>query len=693
MPNLKIASNTLIIIVIAIYLLQFLTTATADNIGVYPSWKQDRDKNIFDINKDADLHWVANDTERVNLYINFKTPPTALDINILRDLGVNISYNAKFIPTVCAREVPKWMIPEIKKLDNIDSIEQQPYLVPLLDVSARAIKARESEEYSPEAAWELGYTGRNINIAILDTGVDDRHESLINKYIMGYDCTLRVPRETNPDDEDGHGTHCAGIAMGTGGEDGQYIGIAPNAKLLDVKVLNDIGLTPGDQIVMGIEWCINQKDEYDIDILSISIGELFRGNDDGSGTHANLINTAANAGLIVIVAGGNDGPNNNGFSSLAAADGAITVGAIDEKETTLRTDDDIASFSNRGPRASDGDNDELDELKPDVVAPGVSIMSAFYSNTQVGLITGYQQMSGTSMACPHVAGLAALLLEAKPDLSPDEVKQIIKDTAEPRGHPSYPDLDPKYNVDYGCGIVDAYEAVRKVVGEDYQTVNVQSHDSFDKVYNLVTISGTAEVNKGRIQKVEYNINEGPWGTAAGQDEWSFAWDTRTVVNGLNTVYVRSFDGIEYSKDYELILNVVNIGCEILDPVNGTKVKGTLYITGFSFGEDISKVQIQIIEEETQLDPSYWEDVSPTSGTGNYSTWEYIWETKSDKNGIYELFVRAYNGEWYSIPTSIEVNVNNEKSNTNTSIPGFDSLAILSTLVIFIIFLRKRKYFN
>ena len=163
--------------------------------------------------------------ELVNIFINYKFQPTQFDVSKLKELEINISYQAKYINTICAREVSIAKILQILTLPNIAMIEQQPFLVPTLDVSAPAIKARSSIEYSPETAWELGYTGRNTVIAILDTGVDDRHESLENKYIAGYDCTVSVLPERNPDDEDGHGTHCAGnpvLSSGAGCQGKNY---------------------------------------------------------------------------------------------------------------------------------------------------------------------------------------------------------------------------------------------------------------------------------------------------------------------------------------------------------------------------------------------------------------------------------------------------------------------------------------
>jgi serine protease AprX len=664
-----------------------LTIHTITN-GIYETgsdswsgWIRDRNHNQLDDLLDEKIEAGIDDP--VNLYINYYIAPTSLDVSKIQKLGISISYIAKYIPTICARDVPMNKVKQILAFENIAMIEEQPFLYPLLDVSAGSVKARGSTEYSPETAWELGYTGRNIVIAVLDTGVDDRHESLVNKYIAGYDCSIRIPRETNPDDEDGHGTHVAGIAMGTGGNDGQYRGIAPNAELVDVKVLSDIGLTPGDQIIQGIEWCIDEKDTYDIDILSISIGEVFRGDDDGQGTQGRLVNTAVeDAGLVVIVAAGNDGER--GFSSLAAADKAITVGSIDEQESVRRSDDVISGFSNHGPRADDGDEDVLDEYKPDVVAPGESIMSAWGSPVgTTGL--GYISQSGTSMACPHVAGLAALMLEANPDLSVDQVKQILHDTSEARGNPYRSLNDPKYNEHYGWGIVDAFEAVRRAVGEDYQMVSVSSHEFNEEVYNIIMISGIASINKGTIDQIEYNINSGDWQVAEGTLSWEFSWDTTTVENGINTIFIRSYDGIEYSNPVELSLNVVNIGCDFVSPLNGTSVKKTKSIQGISFGSGVREILIKI-------DDGTWTTAKPSEDGGNLSSWKYSWNTRSVKNGMHTISVKAYNGVWYSIPISIKVNVKNSDSGGGF-LSGFDWILITMAIVIIITinYNRRKKY--
>jgi subtilisin family serine protease len=185
--NFKIQSFIYIFLAIILILQLHPVSSTPEQVSYeeivnqFSNWNGDVDQNGLDDQLDKKLANGLFHSELVNLYINYYSQPSNRDISQLKKIGINISYIAKYIPTICAREVPLDLVSQIKKLPNVEMIELQPYLIPLLDVSARAIKARGSEEYSPEAAWELGYTGRDVNIAILDTGVDDKHESLINK--------------------------------------------------------------------------------------------------------------------------------------------------------------------------------------------------------------------------------------------------------------------------------------------------------------------------------------------------------------------------------------------------------------------------------------------------------------------------------------------------------------------------------
>ena len=457
-----------------------------------------------------------------------------------------------------------------------------------LDVSCRAIKARDSDPpplgYGNQNAWMLGYTGEGIVIAIIDTGVDDDHESLKGKFIAGVDFTkpfnpITNPDDgsVNPDDASGHGTMVASIAMGSGGSSGVYKGVAPDAKLIDVK--------EGTIVVMkrnmdAIQWCIDHKntdwenngpspyDGIDIIVLTCAGGET---NSDGQDDWSQLVNKAVDEGIVVICIAGNTGPDNEGFYAPVAADKAITVGSVDDKNTVNRNNDEIAKSSSRGPRKDDGDDDPYDELKPDVVAPGVNIMAAKF-NTE----NEYREASGTSFSCPHVAGVSALMLQANPDLKPtadrNPIQEILRKTAESRGIPDsnlrYGGSDSYYNKSYGWGIMDAYEAVKAALAWEpspepnkIPTVTIDSPKNNTKVSNTITISGTALDTDGNVSNVELKTDENSWFNisivSANSLTWNYSWNTKDVENGMHTIYARAFDGMNYSEIVSVNINVYN----------------------------------------------------------------------------------------------------------------------------------------
>ncbi|MDG6220196.1 MAG: S8 family serine peptidase, partial [Candidatus Thermoplasmatota archaeon] len=223
-----------------------------------------------------------------------------------------------------------------------------------LDIAIRAVKARDSKEYSPHTAWGLGYTGKGINIAIMDTGVDDGHPCLEYKFVAGWSMNFQAITDgsMNPDDgaTDRHGTFVAGCAMSHGASDDRYKGSAPDAGLIDMKVADDTGVLSRNAIIPAVEWAIEKKDEFNIRILSISLGS---GSDsNGSDSISEAFQRAYEAGLICVTSGGNEGPDNQGFRS-PASDGIIMVAATDDMDTITRVDDVIADFSSLGPRRSD----------------------------------------------------------------------------------------------------------------------------------------------------------------------------------------------------------------------------------------------------------------------------------------------------------------------------------------------------
>ncbi|RLL40600.1 serine protease [Oceanobacillus piezotolerans] len=315
------------------------------------------------------------------------------------------------------------MLKEIKDHEAVDRIFYDRKVTAFLDVSCEQIGARKVHQ-------TLDVTGKGVTIAVIDTGVHPHEDftATSNRIVAFHDF---INGRTEPYDDNGHGTHCAGDAAGSGHlSDGQYMGTAPDASIIGLKVLDENGSGRLSTIIESIEWCLNHKAEYNIGIISLSLGapavESFR--DDPLSV---AVQEAWHQGIVVCAAAGNSGPSPSTISTPAINPFIITVGSTDDKNTLDRTDDAIADYSSRGP--------SLDKfVKPDIYAPGTNIIaplapgSALESQLPEQIVDGnYVQLSGTSMATPICAGVVALMLEVNPDLSPNDVKSILKASSEP----------------------------------------------------------------------------------------------------------------------------------------------------------------------------------------------------------------------------------------------------------------------
>jgi len=248
---------------------------------------------------------------------------------------------------------------------------------------------------------------------------------------------------------------------------------------------------------------------------------------------------------------------------------AITVGATDDINSVDRSDDTVAGYSSRGPRRDNGDSNPLDELKPEISAPGTNIIQAEGCVTSGGcsnLLSDASQNgytgrgSGTSYATPSVSGIIALMLEINPDLTPLEVKEIIKFTAERRGPATQPDVDPFWNRDFGWGMADAYEAVKlsQYIGQsgltgalDVYTQVHLSNSSVNESTGLLELTGETWGQMGSVSSVEYRINDGSWNSVAFQVEdnatalqriaWTIALDPAKIGKGNQTIEIRAIN--------------------------------------------------------------------------------------------------------------------------------------------------------
>ena len=517
----------------------------------WQGWQGDVDGNGLDDRLDAAL--ARGTPETVALFLIYDHPPSDAQIAAVEAL-VSIDYHAHYIELLAISHAPLSLVLALKALPGVVQVQQQNTMVPFLDVSARTVKARPSNEYREQDAWSLGYDGSGINIAILDTGVDDDHDALQGKFVAGYDATalLGDPNngngQTNPDDTQGHGTHVAATAMGDPADE-ELMGIAPGVGLIDVKVMTDAGVSNAGYTIEGIEWCIDHHDEFDIRILSMSFGSA-SGNDDGKSAEAETVNRAVEAGLVAIVAAGNDGENR--IPSPASADLALTVGASDDGDSVARGDDEIAGYSNYGPRLDDGDDNWLEELKPELAAPGTGIEAASANVFGPGT-TGSEEKDGTSMATPHVAGVAALLLNAAPDANPAEVEQAMLYAAERRGTPHDQNLSSDYDTHWGWGLVDAFHGVQAVLGD---IVEVAIDTPFDgaEVAGRVIFSGSA--SGSGLQQIELEI-AGDIHIAEDLTEWSLEWDTATLSNGNYRVTATAYAENNLTASAEISIRVNN----------------------------------------------------------------------------------------------------------------------------------------
>jgi serine protease AprX len=284
-----------------------------------------------------------------------------------------------------------------------------------LDVSVPHIHAPQ--------VWAAGFTGRNVPIAIVDTGIDPSHPDFAGRIAAMQDFTGEGPRDNH-----GHGTHVAGITAGAGNK---YKGVAPEAQLYAAKVLHGDGSGYMSEVMAGLEWAVQQN----VKVINMSLGGV--GPCDGTDALSTTCDAAVDRGVMVCVAAGNYGPAVSSVGPPGCARKVLTVGASSN-------DDAIASFSARGP-TSDG------RVKPDILLPGVGIASSRAQGTTMGtpVDTLYTRASGTSMATPHAAGLVALLLEAFPGLTPAQLKERLMSTAINLG------LDANTQ---GKGRADAYQA-------------------------------------------------------------------------------------------------------------------------------------------------------------------------------------------------------------------------------------------
>lgn len=249
------------------------------------------------------------------------------------------------------------------------------------------------------------YTGRGVVIALLDTGVCPTHPDIKNRILAYYDF---VDKENDFDDKNGHGTHIAGILCGSGSmSEGRYRGIAPEASLVILKVLDEKGNGKTQNVIHALEWLLKNHRRYHVRILNFSIGFLHHAKKQEQYHLIKLLEELWDDGVVVVVAAGNNGPRKGSVTVPGICRKVITVGSWDER---------YSSYSGRGPTT-------CCIVKPEILAPGTSIMSLDNKKN------GYASRTGTSMAVPVVCGGIALGIQKNPRLTPLSVKLLLYQSA------------------------------------------------------------------------------------------------------------------------------------------------------------------------------------------------------------------------------------------------------------------------
>ncbi len=274
--------------------------------------------------------------------------------------------------------------------DEITELQKIPGVRVFEDRIVHAVLDDSVPMISADQVHSAGVDGSGVRVCVVDSGVDDNHPAL-NPLVAEVDYV----NSDDPDatDDNGHGTHVAGIVAS---QDAMYKGVAPGASLMAAKVLDSTGSGMESWVIAGIDWCVANN----ADVITLSLGMDYSGDCDTEAMGL-AVNNAVARGVVVTAAAGNGGRD---VILPACASGPIAVAVVDKSNV-------LPWWSSRG-------------LEVDITAPGVSIYSTYLNN-------GWASMSGTSMATPHVAGTAALLLQTKPTATVAEIKEAIYNTADP----------------------------------------------------------------------------------------------------------------------------------------------------------------------------------------------------------------------------------------------------------------------
>ena len=539
-------------------------------------WSRDADHDFVDdriewlLEQPVDVQqdwWRKAGPEQARVFIDYDHQPTDADVEALTKLGVEVTLRAHYLDTVAAT-IPLELLQEpatLLSLSGLVMIEDLGLAEPHMNEAVPTMGV--------DDVWnDFGFIGTGVTIAILDTGIRGDHEGLNDLDDDRFTCIDDPPDplDPNPDpipadcdpkitafydavythseqppedsfDSGTHGSHVAGIAAGTGGgqtaaDGSRYIGAAPGAWLINI-----LACCEGDieDIIEGAQWAIDNKENLGIDVLTSSLGEQqfeIHIDNDGSSAWSRQMDAVADSGIITTLSAGNEfgGATIVGCNTIDSPGDAnlpVTVASLDKNL-------DLAIYSSRG-YTSDG------RVKPDVAAIGSNIMAPDAATND-----GYTSKSGTSMATPLMAGIAALMKEANPDLTHAEFKDIIAAHAIEReislGDPGLNDcslLESRPDNEFGYGQADPLAFV-EAAGSIDRSLNVSMDIiTLQEIGNESYIAGTSSGGALGLGLVEVKVGGGEWKGAAdlsNNGDWA-TWRVKLdphLESGNSTIYAR-----------------------------------------------------------------------------------------------------------------------------------------------------------
>ena len=551
-----------------------------NSLEIHDEWWMDWSRDANQDRIDDRLAWLLTQPIEINsewwkraepgharIFINYDHHPSAADVEALEELGVTVTMRPIYLDSLIAT-VP------IDVIHPKSLLLELPGVVMLEDLGLAETHMNEAvPNMGVEQVWsEYGYDGTGVTIAVLDTGVRGDHEGLndmddeltigceqpepdpLNPNPIEIDCDPKISAffdavVTNSEqparesyDSGTHGTHVAGIAAGTGGgqeapDGSKYVGVAPGA-----WVINILACCDGDiqDIIEGAQWAIENKDIKGIDILTSSLGEQqleIHFDNDGSSAWSQQMDAVAASGIITFLSAGNEfgGATFAGCNTIDSPGDAnlpITVASLDK-------DLGLAIYSSRG-YTSDG------RVKPDVSTIGSNIMAPDAATSD-----GYTSKSGTSMATPLMAGIAALMVEANPDITHEQVKSIISSDSIERDlqlldDPGFNDcsiLESRPDNEFGYGQADPLVFVQSAGAIDSSLNVTMELETLQRIGNESRIYGTSSGAETGSGYVEVKVGGGDWQQAtdlSSGGDWE-TWEIKLkphTESGNSTIYSR-----------------------------------------------------------------------------------------------------------------------------------------------------------